>query len=102
MFADVANRVAANRNQWYVAISRGRKRVTVFTENKVELRAAVIRSGQKDLALDLKTEPAASVPSEIQRPEESWTHRSLDYGERYRRHHAFIAQQQHQVQQIRI
>src|SRR5258708_17351852 len=56
-FADGANRAATNANQWYVTISRGRKRVLVFTSDKDELRANVQRAGERELALDLK--PAA-------------------------------------------
>jgi hypothetical protein len=43
-----------------VTISRGRKRVTVFTEDKAALRAAVVRQGGKDLALDLLPRPAGA------------------------------------------
>ena len=47
LVADAACRAATNRNQWYVAISRGRKRVMVFTDNKAELRASIEQSGDR-------------------------------------------------------
>ncbi|HWZ95346.1 MAG TPA: MobF family relaxase [Opitutaceae bacterium] len=62
LIADAANRATTNHNQWYVAISRGRKNVVVFTSDKEELRASVQRTGDRKLALDLK--PTASVPAE--------------------------------------
>jgi conjugative relaxase-like TrwC/TraI family protein len=65
LVADAANPAATNRNQWYVAISRGRKNVVVFTSDKEELRASVQRTGDRKLALDLKA--AASVPAESAR-----------------------------------
>lgn len=53
LLSDAACRAATNRNQWYVAISRARRRVVVFTEDKAELRAHIRRSGDRSLALDL-------------------------------------------------
>ena len=61
LFADAANRAATNRNQWYVAISRGRKRVVVFTSDKDGLRANIARTGDRELALELK--PSAAGPA---------------------------------------
>jgi hypothetical protein len=61
LFADAANRAATNRNQWYVAISRGRKRVVVFTSDKDGLRANIARTGDRELALEL--EPSAAAPA---------------------------------------
>ena len=58
LLSDAACRAATSRNQWYVAISRARRRVVVFTEDKAELRAQIRRSGDRPLALDLI--PAAS------------------------------------------
>jgi conjugative relaxase-like TrwC/TraI family protein len=53
LFSDASNRAATNRNQWYVAISRGRKRVVVYTSNKAELRTSIQRVGDRALAIDL-------------------------------------------------
>jgi len=64
LVADSACRPATNGNQWYVAISRGRKRVTVFTESKAELRANIARSGDRDLAMDLNASTETSVARE--------------------------------------
>ena len=62
LVADSACRAATNSNQWYVAISRGRKRVTVFTESKAELRANIARTGERDLAMDLNRGAAVQRP----------------------------------------
>jgi conjugative relaxase-like TrwC/TraI family protein len=78
LLADAANPAATNRNQWYVAISRGRKRVVVFTSDKAELRANVQRSGERRLALELK--PGASPQAEARRARvqqlPGWTRRA--------------------------
>jgi len=49
--ADAGNRAATNQQQWYVSISRGRKRVVVLTPDKTALRENIQRSGERELAL---------------------------------------------------
>ena len=53
LFSDSAIRAATNAQQWYVTISRGRKSIQIFTPDKDQLRHAIIRSGERELALDL-------------------------------------------------
>jgi hypothetical protein len=53
LFSDSAIRAATNAQQWYVTISRGRKSIQIFTPDKQELRQAIMRSGERELALDL-------------------------------------------------
>jgi hypothetical protein len=53
LFADSAIKAATNQKQWYVTISRGRKAIEIFTTDKRELRENVIRSGDRELALEL-------------------------------------------------
>jgi ATP-dependent exoDNAse (exonuclease V) alpha subunit len=53
LFSDSAIRAATNAQQWYVTISRGRKSIQIFTPDKQELRLAIMRSGERELALDL-------------------------------------------------
>jgi len=53
LFSDSAVRAASNAQQWYVTISRGRKSVQIFTPDKQELHRAILRSGERELALDL-------------------------------------------------
>jgi hypothetical protein len=53
LFSDSAVRAASNAQQWYVTISRGRKSIQIFTPDKDELRRAILRSGERELALDL-------------------------------------------------
>lgn len=55
LLSDSAVRAATNAQQWYVAISRGRKSVQIFTPDKQELRRAITRSGERELALELTT-----------------------------------------------
>jgi ATP-dependent exoDNAse (exonuclease V) alpha subunit len=78
LLADAMNPAATNRNQWYVAISRARKRVLVFTSDKNELRGNIQRSGDRRLALELK--PETSLQAEgmrrVVRRLPAWTRRA--------------------------
>ena len=58
LFSDSAVKAATNEQQWYVTISRGRKGVQIFTADKIQLRQNVIRSGGRELALDIVKESA--------------------------------------------
>lgn len=73
LFSDAGCRAATNRQQWYVTISRGRKRVIVFTGDKSALRAQVERLGERPLALDLK---AAPPPASAARQRAGWRARA--------------------------
>src|SRR3989440_4491326 len=53
LFSDSAIRAATNAQQWYVTILRGRKSIQIFTPDKQQLRQAILRSGERELALDL-------------------------------------------------
>jgi DUF2075 family protein len=53
MFSDSAIKAATNQKQWYVTISRGRRGIEIFTTDKQELRENVIRSGNRELAIEL-------------------------------------------------
>ncbi len=74
LFADAQNRAATNSNQWYVTISRGRKRVMIFTGDKSALRGAIQRAGGRELALQLKPKVAAPDSRRIGPP--SWIARA--------------------------
>ena len=78
LLADAANRAATNCHQWYVTISRGRKRAVVFTSDKEELRANIQRAGERRLGLELKAN--ASVPVDAPRQQvrrlPKWTRRA--------------------------
>ncbi len=50
--ADAGNRAATNGEQWYVSISRGRKRVVVLTPDRTALRENNQRSSARELALE--------------------------------------------------
>jgi conjugative relaxase-like TrwC/TraI family protein len=52
IFADAGNPAATNAQQWYVTISRGRKRVMVFTPDKDQLRASIEQARERELAID--------------------------------------------------
>jgi ATP-dependent exoDNAse (exonuclease V) alpha subunit len=75
LFADASNRAATNCNQWYVAISRGRKRVVVFTSDKEALRASIRHTGDRELALELKPVGTESAETSRQQVRQSlpWT-----------------------------
>lgn len=98
MFDDVATRAATSAEQWYVTITRGRKRVVVFTSDKEELRASVQRVGARELAIDLKTDPASRVSASTPQ----WTQRVNDAIERQRHHQAVMAHMERQRRGQRI
>ncbi|HEY3861304.1 MAG TPA: hypothetical protein VGO59_05390 [Verrucomicrobiae bacterium] len=56
LFSDSAVKAATNQQKWYVIISRGRKGVQIFTADKIQLRQNVLRSGGRELALDIAKE----------------------------------------------
>src|ERR1035437_103025 len=107
LLADAANPGATNRNQWYVAISRGRKRAVVFTSDKDELRVNVQRTGDRKLALDLKTRPGAPVKTPRQQVAPrlpAWTRRAWATIHRIQRQR-FVANYRsrvHPAQKMRI
>jgi conjugative relaxase-like TrwC/TraI family protein len=91
LVADAGCRAATNRNQWYVSISRGRKRVIVFTDNKAELRASIEQSGDRGLALEMKlSPPESSTRRGLRRRLPAWTRRALAATERVRLHEAVM------------
>ena len=52
----LGNRAATNRQQWYVSISCGRKRVVVLTPDKTTLRENIQRSTERERALEEERE----------------------------------------------
>lgn len=59
--ADAGIAGATSREQWYVSISRARKRVVVLTPDKTALRSAIQRSSTRPLALEQTPERAREV-----------------------------------------
>jgi len=62
--ADDGNRTATNAQQWYVGISRARKRVVVLTPDKTALRENIQRSGERELALRIEPKGNAAKVAE--------------------------------------
>jgi len=85
IMADAANRAATDAHQWYVTISRGRKRVLVFTPDKEALRFQVQRTGERELALDLKLGESQSVDAR----QSEWPRRSVAAAERIHQNDTF-------------
>jgi conjugative relaxase-like TrwC/TraI family protein len=56
ILADAGNPAATNAQQWYVSISRGRKRIVVFTPDKEALHMNINRNGSRELATDVAEE----------------------------------------------
>jgi conjugative relaxase-like TrwC/TraI family protein len=52
LFSDSGSRLATHQKQFYVTISRGRRRVLVFTPDKAALRRAVAAEGHRTLAVE--------------------------------------------------
>jgi conjugative relaxase-like TrwC/TraI family protein len=98
LLADAGNRAATDAHQWYVSISRGRKRVLVFTPDKDALRAQVQQAGDRELALDLKLESGPAVDA----TQSEWTRRSITAAERIRQNAAFAQMTATQTNHQRI
>jgi ATP-dependent exoDNAse (exonuclease V) alpha subunit len=60
LFADSTARAATNAEQWYVKVSRGRRSIRIFTTDKAQLAANILRAGHRELALDLGQPPQRS------------------------------------------
>lgn len=58
---------AMNQEQMYVSASRGKHKLTLFTDDKAAIRSAVGRSSQKLAALDLRRPAPEPKPSLMQR-----------------------------------
>jgi len=93
LLSDANCRAATNRNQWYVAISRGRKRVIVFTDDKTELRDSIAQIGDRGLALEMKLSADSSVSQGFRQTLSAWTRRAMAAIERARLHETVIGPQ---------
>ncbi len=58
LFSDSQNKAATNSNQWYVSISRARKRIKIYTSDKEALRDNLLHSGERQLAMELIGKPS--------------------------------------------
>lgn len=47
---------ASDRESFYVSVSRGRKKVDIYTDSKTDLRESIVRSGQRVAAVELNRE----------------------------------------------
>jgi ATP-dependent exoDNAse (exonuclease V) alpha subunit len=54
LFSDSQNQAATNWKQWYVTISRARRKIKIYTADKETLRENLLRNGEQLLAMDLK------------------------------------------------
>ena len=52
IFADSGNKAATSIQQWYVSISRGRKRIEILTADKERLRESIQRDGTRESPLE--------------------------------------------------
>ncbi len=76
--ADAGGRAVADSRHWYVAISRARKKVKIYTTDKEALRMSIEANGGRALALDLDD----GTPE--------WAQQARMVLERARLHHAHI------------
>ena len=103
LVADAGCRTATNSNQWYVAISRGRKRVIVFTEDKAELRSSIEQSGDRGLALEMKRPaPELFVLRGMRQRLPEWSRRAMAASERSRLHEAFMRHPAPETNRVKI
>jgi len=84
--ADESVPITSSRNQWYVAISRGRRKAVVFTEDKAGLRTCVERLGEREAALSV--EPSKDMAVEVSKAFSEETKELLEIGMQAQRHAA--------------
>lgn len=101
LFSDSGVSAATSENQWYVAITRGRKRALVFTSDKAKLRSNVIKSGDRELAIDAKAgAPEVTHGQVIQTP--AWLAQAWANIRRVQSGQSVQAHQQSQNKGIRL
>jgi len=71
---------AASLEQFYVSVSRGKRSVTIYTDDKEALREAVEASSQRLSATELMEEKQREVEQEEQKTLEQWTTLAQSYG----------------------
>jgi ATP-dependent exoDNAse (exonuclease V) alpha subunit len=54
LFSDAGSKPATNQKQWFVTISRARRRALIFTPDKSALRAAIASEGHRTLATEAR------------------------------------------------
>ena len=59
LFSDAGSKLATHQKQFYVTISRGRRRALIFTPDKAALRRAVSAEGHRPLAIEGAKQGAA-------------------------------------------
>lgn len=93
---------ATSMEQLYVSATRGKERVTVYTDDKDAVQAAIGRSSQKLAALDLKSDQQKEAEQQRQRLEAD-RHRSLWLGafERWRADRLEAARKVRQAERAR-
>ncbi|MDX1952187.1 MAG: MobF family relaxase [Verrucomicrobiota bacterium] len=68
LFSDSMVKAATNNQQWLVSISRGRRGVKIFTQDKDQLRENVCRPGERELAIEMaKSDSSGTTPCVIRR-----------------------------------
>jgi len=77
LFSDSGSRLATNQKQFYVTISRGRRRALVFTPDKAALRRAVSAEGHRPLAVEAAK---AGTPLRQGVPVADWRRRIVEEG----------------------
>ncbi len=100
LVADSGCQAVADRHHWYVAVSRARKRVQIFTPDKEALRANIEHNGERALALDMNlarsrppmTAGAGDLPW--------WAERALAVIKRTRQHEEVVHRTAVHAQQV--
>ena len=62
-----ASRGAINDQAFYVAVSRGRSRIQLYTDDKKELKSAIVRSGERKTAREVANEHERRLLEQKQR-----------------------------------
>ena len=62
ILADAGSKLATHQKEWYVSISRARKKIAVLSENLTDLGQRIVTDKTRGLAVDLKAKPPQRAP----------------------------------------
>ncbi|MGD1032287.1 MAG: MobF family relaxase [Opitutaceae bacterium] len=74
LFADSGCKPATNQKQWYVTISRARRRILVFTPDKAALRQTIAADGHRQLAVEVPKVSQIRSPRRFAVHYSAWDH----------------------------
>jgi ATP-dependent exoDNAse (exonuclease V) alpha subunit len=80
LFADSGCKQATNQKQWYVTISRARRRILIFTPDKAALRQTIAADGHRPLAIEGQKIAQANARHRVAFDHAAWYQQGISQG----------------------